>query len=312
MKKVLKVTGVSVGILVIGCLLFGFVLIRTGFKAVEYDPFGLPEQSATTWQEVFEHPASITVIPFKMGVMRMDRYPDSPPQAKDRYKPSDILAYAIRHERYGDMLIDTGWDRSFSENPPFGNYPLLVKILLRMKNDQLFQTKGHDIASLMVFHHIKPKRVFFTHLHVDHTAGIPALPDGIEYVFDARELNFIGKATLNYYLPGKRRLKTLDFSAAKEVPPLGRCLDVLGDGSMWAVSTPGHSSGHVSYVINAKAGPALVTGDAAFYQWGFAQGVGNTRFDEDTKAAGQSRAQLLAFSRQYSQVKVFFGHELVK
>jgi len=96
------------------------------------------------------------------------------------------------------------------------------------------------------------------------------------------------------------------------MPPLGRCLDVLGDGSFWAVSTPGHSPGHISYVVNATSGPVLITGDAAFYYWGFANGIGDKFFDADKAVARQSREQLLAFTKEYPQLKIFVGHELTE
>lgn len=311
MKNILKTLGISLGILVVCILAVGLILVRTGFQKVEYVPYDLPEQASTSWDKIFEHPAPISVIPFKTGEMQVDRYPGNPPHAEDRHKPTDIVAFGIRHEGYGDILIDTGFDRSFSEKPPFGNYPLVMKIFLRLLGlHQISQEQGHDIASLLEQHNMSPQQVFFTHLHADHAAGIPALPDNVDYVFDARELTFFGKATLNYYLPGERQVKTLDFSAAQEMPPLGRCVDLLGDGALWAVSTPGHSPGHISYVVNTTSEPVLITGDAAFYYWGFAHGIGADTIDMDADSARKSREQLLAFTQQYPQVMVFVGHEM--
>lgn len=70
MKKILKIIGISVGILVACILVFGFILVRTGFKEVEHVPYDLPEQASTNWEEIFEHPAPISVIPLKTREMR--------------------------------------------------------------------------------------------------------------------------------------------------------------------------------------------------------------------------------------------------
>jgi len=204
MKKLFKILGIAIAILIVCILASGLILMRAGFRNVEYTPYDLPAQTPTTWTEVFAHPAPISVIQFKTGEMRLDRYPDNPPNAQDRQKPIDVLVYAIRHERYGDMLIDTGFDRSFSDTPPFGNYPFIMHIFLTlMGNNKISQERGHDLATLLASQNIAPRQVFLTHLHADHTAGIPALSQEIQYVFDARELNFMGKATLNYTNCGK-------------------------------------------------------------------------------------------------------------
>ena len=62
-----------------------------------------------------------------------------------------------------------------------------------------------------------------------------------------------------------RPLYALDFDEAHALPPFERVLDLLGDGSIWAISTPGHSPNHVSYLVNAQSGPVLITGDACAY-----------------------------------------------
>ena len=45
---------------------------------------------------------------------------------------------------------------------------------------------------------------------------------------------------------------------------MGPSGDLLGDGSLWAISTPGHTKGHISYLINGLDGPILLTMDASF------------------------------------------------
>src|SRR5690606_41820310 len=54
---------------------------------------------------------------------------------------------------------------------------------------------------------------------------------------------------------------SLSLHDALPISPFERVLDLLGDGSIWAISTPGHSPNHVSYLVNAESGPVLITGD---------------------------------------------------
>jgi N-acyl homoserine lactone hydrolase len=41
-------------------------------------------------------------------------------------------------------------------------------------------------------------------------------------------------------------------------------VDLLGDGSVRLVSTPGHTKGHMSVLVRTGAGEALLAGDAAY------------------------------------------------
>lgn len=50
-------------------------------------------------------------------------------------------------------------------------------------------------------------------------------------------------------------LEEIDFTNVPAMPPLGPSLDVLGDGSVWAITTPGHTVGHLAFVVVTKRGP---------------------------------------------------------
>jgi len=310
-KKIIKITGITFGIVIVLLALTMLFLLRHGFKDIELSPYALPPQTHSTWDEVFKNPAPVSVVAFNTAKMEIDRYSDNPQNAEDRYKSTDIPAFWVFHEKHGDILIDTGFDRSFSDNPPFGNYPFFVKVILKLLgNDKVSQEKGRDMNSVIESHNIRPQKVFFTHLHPDHTAGVPALPKSTEYAIHPKEMNFLVRATLlGSHFKDLQQLKTLDFRKAQEIPPFSRCLDLLGDGSLWAVATPGHTEGHTSYIVNAKNGPVLIIGDAAFYYWGFENGIGSM-IDADKEEAQKGREQLLAFSKQFPQMKVFLGHEM--
>ena len=156
--------------------------------------------------------------------------------------------------------------------------------------------------------------VFFTHLHPDHVSAAASLPRGIPYVVGARE-SPTSKGFLFYEdaLHGVGDFEEIDFSHAAAMPPLGPSVDVFGDGSVWAISTPGHTTGHVSYLVVAKTGAALITGDVSHTRWGFDHGVIPGKFNDGehgSELRGQgSLAQVRAFASRYPNVQVLLGHE---
>jgi N-acyl homoserine lactone hydrolase len=61
----------------------------------------------------------------------------------------------------------------------------------------------------------------------------------------------------------------------RDCPPgagFSHTLDLLGDGSIRLVSTPGHSPGHLSVLLRAATGPVLVVGDATYTCRAIAEG----------------------------------------
>lgn len=102
-------------------------------------------------------------------------------------------------------------------------------------------------------------------------------------------------------------LAELDFSTAADMPWLGPSIDIFGDGSFWAIATPGHSRGHVSFLIVTSDGPVLLTGDAPHSGWAWEHGVGPS--GTDPVAAQASLDRLRAFAAAYPEVRVHTGHE---
>ena len=218
----------------------------------------------------------------------------------------DVFAFHICHTREGCYLIDSGLDDSFRTGRG-GNISGLMasSYVIDTRQDE-----GQDIAAQLNAHTQNNLRgVFFTHLHGDHTSGVPALPKDIRFIAGKND------EYINYYLlyhsdhlAGVQHLEEIDFTNAPEHAPLGRVVDLFGDGSFWAISTPGHSRGHVSYLVISQDGPILLTGDASHTRLGFEKGVepGWTYHRADMQ---QSLKQLRAFAQEYPEVRVIFGHE---
>ena len=181
---------------------------------------------------------------------------------------SHCLAYAVRHPEAGTILIDTGLHPGASTNlrQDFGFAMALffrgIKPAARPYVDQL-RDLGIDPASV--------ERVVMTHLHVDHTGAMRLLPNArfICAREEWRAATAPRAAAQGYvagHLPPESRMELLDFAAAGERSgPFGATIDLLGDGSIRLIATPGHTPGHLSVLLRRTDGrEVLVAGDAVY------------------------------------------------
>ncbi|MCB0643100.1 MAG: MBL fold metallo-hydrolase, partial [Phaeodactylibacter sp.] len=92
------------------------------------------------------------------------------------------------------------------------------------------------------------------------------------------------------------------------IPPFDSVLDIFGDGSFFAIYTPGHSKSHLSYLLITDEGPILLTGDASHTRYGFEKGI-EPGWVQDAEKAQHSLQQLRTFAQTYPNIRVFFGHQ---
>jgi glyoxylase-like metal-dependent hydrolase (beta-lactamase superfamily II) len=128
-----------------------------------------------------------------------------------------------------------------------------------------------DLVRELAQRGLRPKdfnRVLMTHLHGDHVGGLAA--------FDSRRI-WVARAEWAPVarFPGRlmRRLvapvppgfapRLFDFDGP---PMLGfpTSWSVTGDESIVALPTPGHSTGHTSYLVRRKEGDVLLAGDVTY------------------------------------------------
>jgi N-acyl homoserine lactone hydrolase len=239
------------------------ILVRGGFRSLDVAAYPLPVQRPTTWEEILARPRPVTVEVLLTGTvdgdrrMVLDESDSNINELGDHHAPSTVLAYWVHHPTEGDYLIDAGFAHAFAREG--GNYTGLLRLMLALFGVESHSTDGADVASQLRSRGISPRAVFLTHLHGDHTSGLVDLPASVPAVFGRGEDTFMQKAMVGDHLNG-RPLYALDFDEAYALPPFECVLDLLGDGSLWAISTPGHSPNHVSYLVNAQSGPVLITG----------------------------------------------------
>jgi len=301
-------------------VLFGIIgvlflyLLRGGFHQFEIAPYRTPPASFTNWNDVLAHPRDVSLTTIQTGVVHMDPClnidPASPSQAECDHAPRDlsVLVHWV-HTIHGDFLIDAGFDDSFAKRPPYGNYNGAMSLFNWANGVTNRQDPGQDLAAQLNRLNVHPKAVFFTHLHPDHTAGVPALGPQTEFIFGKAEASFLARAAVANHFSGKSKFLGIDFSTAPAMAPLGRSVDLFGDGSFWAISVPGHTDDDIAYLINGRL-PVLLTGDASHFGWAFKAGVAPRGWNKAGTARGyESLKQLRDLARAYPTVMLVYGHE---
>lgn len=299
--------------LLLAAVVVGF-LVRDGFARWHTSPWEAPRSPLRSWNDVLARPQPIaveTVVTGSIDMNRCDNLDTSNPQFASCTSPAPLLdlAHIVVHRDLGTFLIDSGFSRRFAEKPPYGNYSLAMQLFNRALGVRNSQSNRQDLADVLADRHVTVRATFFTHLHPDHTSGAADLGDAPDYVFGKREDSFLARVAVGSHFAGKGHLKVLDFERAEPMAPLGPSIDLLGDGSLWAISTRGHTPGHTSYLVNGNP-PVLLLGDASHFRWAFEHDVPpRAMTSSDGRDADESLRQLRRFAARYPQVHVVFGHE---
>ncbi len=144
--------------------------------------------------------------------------------------------------------------------------------------------------------------VVCTHLHVDHVGWNTRLVDGqwvptfpnARYLFVDAEYNhwrdepslFEGEDPFSDSVA-----PVMDAGLVDMVGPDHRLAD--GDGySVWFQSTPGHTPGHISLVVESADSKAVITGDMLHHPMQLADPTLSSMFDTDPVASRQTREQV--------------------
>lgn len=165
-------------------------------------------------------------------------------------QPGEVVdsCYLIRH-RDGDLLWDTGVPDAFSAEPDGVDNPPFHITRAKTLKDQL---AGIGLA---------PEDIDYlglSHSHFDHVGNANDYA-GATWLVDPAERDFMFSA--------EARENSQTFSAYNALEMAETILlegdhDIFGDGEVKIISTPGHTPGHASLLVNLQnAGPVLLTGD---------------------------------------------------
>jgi N-acyl homoserine lactone hydrolase len=155
-----------------------------------------------------------------------------------------------------------------------------------------------------------------SHLHEDHIGGVAELT-GAELLVSAAEWAELAKPAPelrgflrdHLQLPGRNwHQVSLEPTDDPALAPFTESLDVMGDGSLVLLATPGHTAGSVSLLIRRTARPPLLlAGDLTYgadlLRRGQLPGVGHRQL------LAESTRKVLALQHQQPGLVVLPAHD---
>jgi len=230
--------------------------------------------------------------------------------------PRPINVYVIEHAK-GLILFDTGQDRASVTDDTYFPGGLAGHVYDRLAR---FDIGAHDTLTAQLaalgYAPTDVDSAIVSHLHQDHIGGLAELT-GSELLVPALEWAELAKPVpelrgflrSHIELPGlKWHQISLEPTDDPALEPFTESLDVMGDGSLVLLPTPGHTAGSVSLLIRRTARPPLLlVGDltygAEILRRGQLPGVGNRRL------LAESTRKVLALQQRYPSLVVLPAHD---
>ena len=229
---------------------------------------------------------------------------------KDKMEAIQVYAHVLKHPRFGTYLVDTGVSEQLINKPEETGIGWAVRQAMHLEKMKAVHPTAEIVAQL----HAPLQGVFFTHLHFDHISGMPDIPaatalfSGPHETTDRHWMNIFTHGTTDALLTGKAPVQEWQFQPDADRRFAG-VTDIFGDGSIFAIWSPGHTAGSVAYVVRTTQGPVLLTGDVCHTRWGWEHDVepGSFTRDQTSNAASLHALKLLADRHPGMQVRL--GHQ---
>jgi len=184
-----------------------------------------------------------------------------------------INAFLIEH-RDGLVLFDTGLDPAIGSDPNYidsaiGRFLLHRIFRLHIGPDDRLNKKLEALG----FAAADIRKAVISHLHFDHVGGIADIPQADLLVSKDEwaqlsaphpEREWILREHIE--IPGAQ-WRPIEFAPSDDplFAPFGGSYDVMGDGSMILLPTPGHTPGSMSMLVRTgDAPPLLLVGDLTY------------------------------------------------
>ncbi len=184
-----------------------------------------------------------------------------------------INVFLIEHED-GFVLFDTGLDPALKTDPNYISQAIgrfLVDRIFRfeiMPDDKL----GKQLERIGVAPALVTKAIL-SHLHFDHVGGIADIPQA-ELLVSEREWEQLSDPHPEHEWILREHIeisgakwRPIKFQSMNDplIVPFGVGYDVMGDGAMVLLPTPGHTPGSMSLLLRSVGmPPILLSGDLAY------------------------------------------------
>ena len=254
---------------------------------------------------MFEKHLSATWQVDLSGLLNLDHPKAVEAGLTDRSENIELYVYTLTHPTYGTYIVDSGISESFRDPSTNSDLSFLIKAAMGTDSLQVKKTT-HAIQSSI------PggiKGVFLTHVHLDHIMGISDLNEATPVYIGPGDTamtgfqNLFTQGTTDRLLAKAAKLNEWQFNDEH------RYIDVFGDGSLWAIHTPGHTPGSTSYLVRTTEGAELLTGDASHTAWGWQNGVEPGTYSEDQTRSAISLNNLKMLESKFPAMRINPGHQ---
>jgi len=184
-----------------------------------------------------------------------------------------ISVFVIEHKD-GLILFDTGLDPAIATDPGYINSPLgrfLRRRIFRLEIG-VEETLANKLEALG-YRAADVKKAVISHLHFDHVGGIADIPQA-DLLVSKREWQILSEPHPEYEWMLKEHIELegakwqqIEFTPSHDplFADFEGFYDVMGDGSLILLPTPGHTPGSMSLLIRTEGMlPMLLVGDLTY------------------------------------------------
>lgn len=268
----------------------------------------------SSWKRYLEKPRKLKLYVIHTGYVHMDgNIHFNKNSSKFKSLPEDkrfnpVYCFLAEHPEKGYVLMDTGLHPSFAAGGS-GNFGWMLGMLVKTRAE-----KGRDVVSQLQSIHVAPeniRKIILSHLHLDHPSALPCFRNNnkLEVFMDEKELakSQSRLAFLEGYIKGHiEGFKISFYQYNLNIPPFPKVCDLFGDGSIFMISTPGHTPGHVSALLNMSGGPLFLTFDAAHRGSNFTEMVPPKG---EFELALNSLENINSFMQEFPNTRIIYGHD---
>ncbi len=188
---------------------------------------------------------------------------------KSHFVVVPIYAYLIDHPRAGLILVDTGinCDLAHAHN----QYYKGLLFHLTLDEDEYLLTHEQELSAHLRRLGHRPEdvqTVVLTHLHEDHLGELRLLPQARVVLsrreWDAKNLGiFLFREWSPSYAGAVKSPELISYSSGP-CHKFAASHDLLGDGSIVLLPTPGHAEGHLGVLVQMEGYQLLLSGDVLY------------------------------------------------